>query len=434
MAGGKTTLRLRKLLNRLRAFRSEESGNIAVVFGIASIPIMTGMGAAIDYSRVNSMKDSLQSALDSGLLAGARDGSTTWSSIATDVFNSNFVTKATSVQTPAFTKVDSTTYSGSVTASISTSILGMVGISYVAVTVNAKASAAEGDNSCILTLDHNQPKSHVSLSLNGAPVVNLSGCSIRSNTSLDCNGHDGGLAKSYASGSAAGCGKPNPNAAVVPDTFQDLAKNITKVCGSDKTGVTWNPGIVPTGASIKTVARTGYNEYHICGDLKLSGSGHLISSAPPDTVIIIENGSLIVDDNASVTALKTSFVLTGDNNSNAKIDFPTGNGKTGALTVSPPTTVGNPWQAVSIYLDPALTKYVDNSWGPGADFNADGLVYLGNSNVVTDGNTSSSNSKCTKFVMNSFTTNGKVTLDFAQQNCAAIGLKQWDGIGVYLVS
>jgi hypothetical protein len=100
--------------------------------------------------------------------------------------------------------------------------------------------------------------------------------------------------------------------------------------------------------------------------------------------------------------------------------------------LSPPTAVENPWQGVALYLDPALTRNVDNSWGPGASFSADGLVYLGNSNVVTDGNTASANSKCTKFVMNSFVTNGSVRLDFAQQNCAAIGLKQWAGITVHL--
>jgi len=54
---------------------------------------------------------------------------------------------------------------------------------------------------------------------------------------------------------------------------------------------------------------------------------------------------------------------------------------------------------------------------------------------VTDGNTSSSNSKCSKFVMNSFTTNGSVNLDFDQSvlSCAQIGLKQWAGIIVRLI-
>jgi hypothetical protein len=272
--------------------------------------------------------------------------------------------------------------------------------------------------------------------MNGAPNVTLTNCSIRSDTSLDCNGHDGNVAKSYASGTVAGCGHPSSNAAVVPDTFADLAKNIgSTLCAGAKPGVTWNPGVIPTGAAVKTVSKTGYTEYHICGDLTLSGSGFLTGSAPTaDTVIIIENGSLIVDDKATITAMRTAFVMTGDNNSSAQIVFPKGNGKAATLSLSPPTTVGNPWQSVSVYLDPKLTKDVDNTWGPGAAFNADGLVYLGNSNITTNGNAGSSNSKCTKFVVNSFLTNGSIALDFSQQNCTSMGLKQWGGASVYLVN
>jgi hypothetical protein len=198
--------------------------------------------------------------------------------------------------------------------------------------------------------------------------------------------------------------------------------------------VTWTPGSIPIGAGIKTVSKTGYTEYHICGDLLVTGSGYLTGNAPAtDIVIVIENGSLIVDNKASISTARTAIVLTGDNTWPAKIQFPNGAGKQGTLSLSPPTSVGNPWQAVALYLDPKLTKDVNNTWGPGAAFVADGLVYLGNSNVATDGNTSSANSKCTKFVMNNFVTNGAVRLDFTQQNCAVLGLKQWDGIVVHLV-
>ena len=166
----------------------------------------------------------------------------------------------------------------------------------------------------------------------------------------------------------------------------------------------------------------------------MTGSGYLTGSAPAtDVVIIVENGNVIVGDKASISTARTAIVLTGDNNWPATLQFPNGNGKQATLTLSPPTNVGNPWQAVSLYLDPKLTKDVNNKWGPGAALNADGLVYLGNSNVVTDGNTASANSRCTKFVMNNFVTNGSVKLDFTQQNCAGLGLKQWDGIVVHLV-
>jgi len=172
----------------------------------------------------------------------------------------------------------------------------------------------------------------------------------------------------------------------------------------------------------------------VIGNLSVSGTGDLTGSAPAtDVVIVIENGSLIVDDKATINTARTAIVFTGDNNWPAKIEFPYGAGKQATLSLSPPTSTSNPWQAVSLYLDPKLTKDVNNKWGPGAEFDADGLVYLGNSNVVTDGNTASANSKCTKFVMNNFVTNGSVRLDFTQQNCKGMGLKQWDGILVHLI-
>jgi hypothetical protein len=184
------------------------------------------------------------------------------------------------------------------------------------------------------------------------------------------------------------------------------------------------------------VDRGSYSEYHVCGDLNLTGTGYLTGSAPTsDSVLIVENGSINIDDKSSISTAKTAIVMTGNNSVASSINFPNGTGKQATLSLSPPTDPTNPWQGVALYEDPKLTYKVDNTWGPGATFNADGLVYLGNSNVVTDGDTASNNSKCTKFVMNQFTTNGHVDLNMSQSTatCAAIGLKQWTGIVVHLV-
>ena len=417
-----------------RRLCSDQRGSIAVIFSLALIPIMTGVGAAIDYSRANSAKVFLQSTLDSALIAGAKDGSSNWTQVALNVFSGNLASKNISAGTPTFTSDSESIYSGNVTASVPTTVLGVIRINQINVAVHGSAKMAEADDSCILALDEGQPKSHVSLSLNGAPIVNLSGCSIRSNTSMACNGNDGNLTKSYAHGAAAACGHPKSNAALVPDIYSSLASNITPSCGTSRVGASWTPGSLPTGPGFITVNRGSYTEYHVCGDLTLSGTGYLTGTAPTqDTVIIIENGSLNIADKAQINTLKTSIVMTGDNNYAAKVNFPNGAGKLASLSLSPPTDPANPWQAVALYVDPKLTKDVDNAWGPGAEFNADGLVYLGKSNVVTDGNTASNNSKCTKFVTKSFTTNGRVDLNFSQTNCTAIGLKQWGGITVHLI-
>jgi Flp pilus assembly protein TadG len=77
-----TTIAVRAMLdkalfNRVRAatsrFASAKDGNIAILFGIAVIPIITFVGAAIDYTRANSARSSMQAAMDSTALMLAKD-------------------------------------------------------------------------------------------------------------------------------------------------------------------------------------------------------------------------------------------------------------------------------------------------------------------------------------------------------------------------
>ena len=55
------------------AFNRSEAGNIAVLFAIAAVPILSFVGAAIDYTRANSARSSMQAALDSTALMLAKD-------------------------------------------------------------------------------------------------------------------------------------------------------------------------------------------------------------------------------------------------------------------------------------------------------------------------------------------------------------------------
>ena len=118
----------------------------------------------------------------------------------------------------------------------------------------------------------------------------------------------------------------------------------------------------------------------------------------------------------------------------SSIDFPNGNGHASTLSLSPSTGGSNPWRGIALYQDPKLTVSVDESWGPGATFNADGVVYLPHANVVIHGSSGSNNSRCTKLVVNSFTTNGSVNLNFAQTNsgCTSLGMKQWTDTPIHL--
>ncbi len=55
---------MRKLLREIIRFRNDRSGNIAVIFTLALLPILSAMGVAVDYSRATQVRSKLQSAID----------------------------------------------------------------------------------------------------------------------------------------------------------------------------------------------------------------------------------------------------------------------------------------------------------------------------------------------------------------------------------
>jgi Flp pilus assembly protein TadG len=57
----------------VRRFLGATQGNIAVLFAITCVPIISFVGLAVDYSRANSARTSMQSALDSTALMVAKD-------------------------------------------------------------------------------------------------------------------------------------------------------------------------------------------------------------------------------------------------------------------------------------------------------------------------------------------------------------------------
>ncbi len=62
---------MRSLLS-LSRFLPAEKGNVGVLFALAMIPVIGGMGAAIDYSMANAYRTDMQKALDSTALALTR--------------------------------------------------------------------------------------------------------------------------------------------------------------------------------------------------------------------------------------------------------------------------------------------------------------------------------------------------------------------------
>jgi Flp pilus assembly protein TadG len=99
-----------------RRFVRANEGNIAVTFAIALVPILGFVGAAIDYTRANSARSSMQAALDSTALMLSKD-------LSEGIITTSQITaKAQSYFTALYTNNDAKSVSVSATYTASSSM------------------------------------------------------------------------------------------------------------------------------------------------------------------------------------------------------------------------------------------------------------------------------------------------------------------------
>ncbi len=90
------------MLNQVSAFTSDRRGNFAVIAGVLAVPLVMAVGLAVDASNIASTKSALQQAVDSAVLAVAREGKDVSddkaNAIASTFLASNFNPKFTKLQ------------------------------------------------------------------------------------------------------------------------------------------------------------------------------------------------------------------------------------------------------------------------------------------------------------------------------------------------
>ncbi len=413
---------MNSLKTAFQNFRKDKRATIAAVMGLSMVPIMGMSGAAIDFGRAIKTAQTLQAALDAATLSGAILAVRNRDERAYNTFHANLpASKLQGVASVNFHTTDNLTlgsiYYGEASITIPTAVMKLLGIDTITITRKASAQFGTGDNSCILTLGGELDLEEETTTFNGSPNVNLKGCTIRSNKSMKCNGHNTGAVASIAAGNIFNCPNAQPGAGTVPDIYSGLSANIENRCGSQSGNNSWTGGIQPTGPNFITVARNGYNEIHVCGNLNISGSGILAgTSATADTVIVVENGNVNIESDADITALRTTIVIAGQQK-DGKITFPKGNGHKAKLTVSGSLADANPWAGIAIYQDPNSPDLVSASWGPGASLIIDGINYLPRTEVTLSGVAATGASNCSKLVSHSFRINGGVNLTQDGSGC-----------------
>jgi Flp pilus assembly protein TadG len=147
---------------QLMRFLRDRAGSVAPIIAGAAIPIVSLVGAAVDYSRANSMKASLQSALDSTALALTKkaSGSTPeqFTTDATAYFNGVFKQpSAQNVQVTAnYQSTPNPTIVVTASAAVKTMFLNIpgVGISQIPVAASATTSWSNARMRVALALDN----------------------------------------------------------------------------------------------------------------------------------------------------------------------------------------------------------------------------------------------------------------------------------------
>src|SRR5215212_3948412 len=171
------------LLNTCADFKRNSEGSVVSIFALALIPLFGLVGAAVDYSIANNARTSLQASLDAALVAGARDGSTSWASTALDTFNANLVTKGATDVTPDFQLTSGRAYTGTVTAKVPSHFLGVMGISNIDIRVSGTSTVppSTGGYYCVMALNPNA-QAALQLTGNASIKINAPKCVVQVNS------------------------------------------------------------------------------------------------------------------------------------------------------------------------------------------------------------------------------------------------------------
>ena len=137
-----------KLRRALRNFASARTGNVAISFAMATLPIIGGGGAAVDYSHANSVKVALQAALDSTALMlskeAVNDTSTALQANALKYFTATFTRpEGTNISiTATYTTTGGSAVVVNGKVDVPTTFMGIMG--YSKITVSGSSTAKWG--------------------------------------------------------------------------------------------------------------------------------------------------------------------------------------------------------------------------------------------------------------------------------------------------
>jgi Flp pilus assembly protein TadG len=131
-------------------------GNVAPIFAIASIPLITATGAAVDYSSAYRQRTVVQDALDAAALAGGKKIGVVSNDLAKAEAQNFFASNISNLVTPAPTvtpDISGSTITLSTTLEVPTKFLGLLGIDDLTFSLKSQVTQGIGTVEVVLVLD-----------------------------------------------------------------------------------------------------------------------------------------------------------------------------------------------------------------------------------------------------------------------------------------
>ena len=358
-------------------FKRDSEGSVASIFALSLVPLVGLVGAAVDYSAANRARTSLQAGLDAALLAGAKDGSTSWAATALNSFNSNVKANAATAINPVFQLTSTRAYTGTVTATVPSSFLNVLGVSGINVRVSGTVTVppSTGAYYCVMALNRTA-QSALQLTGNASITINAPKCVIQVNSNsaraVDMNGNT--VIKSVENcfvggirtvGNSTISPAPNATCKPIPDPFANYPRPTVGACDftnyqlSGNQTVTLQPGVY-------------------CGGMNFSS--HVNVTFAPG-LYIIKDG-VISESGGTFTGNGVSFFLTGYNTSLQL------SGQANWRLIAP---TNGPLPGFAIFLDPdgpsGLAGSASSLSGQ-AELYFEGIVYLPKQEITVSGTAS----------------------------------------------
>jgi len=407
------------VIRSLLRFGSDDQG-VGSIWMLCLLPLFLVLaGLGMDGTAAFRTRDMLQSTADASALAGALQLPTSGAATATqetnaagsartysqanmsvagfgNVLNTNATTNGdiqfgnwngTTFTSPAGTGQSENAIEVTVKTAAAnsnaypTSFLALIGKSSWDIAATAIAINGVPKPICVFGLH--------SLLVNGGPSINLHGCTLAVNGSMDCHGSPLGAGYAISSAPAPNgspaCGTTNLySQGTTADPYATLASNIpANPCGATAASYPQESGSLPATNKWSGSKSSSDMATPICGDVQLTGNVTITNNA----TLVIENGNLDVGNfsittssGASLTIIFTGPTISGFSPGHTVIGT-----SSGSLNIAGPSS--GVWKQMVIYQDPAVTcatlpcsstQVVEGGQGAnsGPIWDLSGIVYL----------------------------------------------------------